>query len=86
MVHHKKTWPNYFEDLAQGRKRFDIRLADFIVSEGDIIIFEEWDPKINTFTGRRLEKKISYIVKTKDLSYWSSDEVEKYGYQILQLE
>jgi len=86
MVHHKKTWPNYFEDLVQGRKRFDIRLADFVVAVGDTIVFEEWDPKTGAFTGRKLEKKVSYRVLTKDLSYWSSDDVETYGYQILQLE
>lgn len=86
MEHHKKTWPAFFEDVMQGKKRFDIRLADFDVREGDTIVFEEWDPEKNAYTGRTIAKKISYLVKTKELTYWSEEEIQRYGYQIMQLE
>jgi len=86
MEHHKKTWPDHFEDILRDRKRFDIRLADFDVREGNTIVFEEWDPEKNAYTGRTITKKISYFVKTKELIYWSEEEIQRYGYQIMQLE
>ena len=41
MTHHKKTWLDYFQMLKDGKKNFDIRLADFEAKEGDSLIFEE---------------------------------------------
>ena len=53
----KKVWPEYFEEILLGNKTFELRLNDFDVEEGDILILEEWDPKIKEYTCRKIEKK-----------------------------
>lgn len=42
---HKKTWPKSFQEIVDGKKKFDLRLADFELHEGDILILEEYEPK-----------------------------------------
>jgi len=46
---------------------------------------KEIDEKRN-FTGREIRKKISFLLKTKELSYWTKEDVEQYGYVVLGLE
>jgi len=79
----KKTWPEYFEAICKGHKTFEVRLADFECKKGDILILREWDPEKKDYTGRTIEKKITYIVKTKNLPFWNKKEVDKIGYQII---
>lgn len=82
----KRVWPNYFDDLEDGKKTFDLRLADFECAEGDTIVFIEYDPCDQKETGRKLEKRVSYVLKTKDLPFWSAAEIAKNGYQVIGLE
>ena len=81
----KKTWPDMFEKLLSGEKKFDLRLADFSCGIGDVLIFCEWDPNKKEYTGRILEKEVTYILKTKDLKFWSEEEIEKNGFQVMSL-
>jgi ASC-1-like (ASCH) protein len=41
----KKIWPEYFELVDSDKKRFELRLADFDIKEGDTLILEEWNPE-----------------------------------------
>lgn len=83
----KKCWPTFFEQLSQGKKQYDVRLADFPCEPGDTLVFQEYDPKTKTYMGRTLQKKITVVVKTKDNeSFWSKEDLEKYGLQFLGLE
>ena len=66
----KKIWPEYFQKIQDGTKKFELRLADFSVEEGDKLILKEWDPSTKQYTGRELEKTVSYILKTKDVTFW----------------
>ncbi len=86
MIITKKIWPEYFNDVASGKKKFELRLADFKAKVGDILFLEEWDPKTKTYTGRSLKTKITYLIKTKGLSFWSKADITKHGFQILQIE
>lgn len=86
MMIKKKTWPKQFNAIMDGSKKFDCRLADFDCDVGDIIIFEEWDPSIREYTGRRVSKKITFVLKTKEEKFWSEDEVKEKGFQIFSLE
>lgn len=81
----KKVDKDFFEKILSGDKNFEFRLADFQCKVGDILILKEWDPKIKKETGRAIEKKITYILKTKELKFWTKKEIEKYGYQVLSL-
>lgn len=79
----KKVWPEYFKKIKSGDKTFELRLADWECKPGDILVLQEWDPKTNTFTGNSIEKEITYVFKTKDVKFWSKEDVEKYGFQII---
>ena len=81
----KKAWPEMFQKVLDGDKTFDLRLADFACKIGDILMLKEWDPETKQYTGRTVEKEISYVLKTKDLKFWSQEETEKYGFQVLAL-
>lgn len=50
------------------------------------MVLEEWDKDKKEYTGRKIEVIATYILKTKDQAFWSSEEVEKYGFQIIQFE
>ena len=83
MVIEKKVLPKYFQAILDGDKNFEVRLADFECNTGDTLVLKEWDDVSQSFTGRTLEKEISFIVKTKDLDFWKPEEIEKHGYQVL---
>ena len=82
----KKVWPEYFEKILSGEKTFEVRLGDFDIQEGDTLMLEEWNPKTKEYTGRSIQKTVTYIAKTKDLPFWSKEETDKHGYQIIELE
>lgn len=83
MVREKKILPEYFEAVATGVKNFELRLADWECNPGDILLLREWDQKTKTYTGREMQKEVSYVLKTKDVQLWSEKEVEQFGYQII---
>jgi len=60
----KKFWPQYFDLVASGKKKFDLRLADFDVQEGDTLILEEWDPVTTQYTGRTIEKTVDFVLNS----------------------
>jgi len=83
----KKTWPKYFEAVASGKKKYDLRLNDFEIKEGDILVLEEWDPKTKKYTGRKIKKKATYVGKFRiDKLFWPKKEIEDKGLQIISLE
>jgi len=79
----KKAWPEYFEKILSGDKTFELRLADFDVDEGDTLVLREWDPKTKNYTGRKIEKKVSFVFKTKFQKFWSKQDIAKYGFQVI---
>lgn len=82
----KKTWPEYFEAVQSGKKNFDLRLNDVDVKDGDTLVLEEWDPKTKAYTGRKIEKTVTYAGKFKlDDLFWPKEEIMENGIQILGL-
>ncbi len=79
----KKIWPEYFEKVVKGVKTFEVRLADWECNEGDTLVLREWNPETKKYTGRKIEKKVICVVRTKDCNFWTEDEVQEYGYQII---
>lgn len=78
----KKVLSQYFEKILDGSKKFELRLADWECQIGDILALREIDNERN-YTGRIIEKEITYVIKTKDLQMFPVEDVEKYGYQII---
>lgn len=79
----KKILPEYFELIKSGKKTYDLRLGDFQINEGDILVLKEWDKQKQIFTGRELEKQVTYVGKTKGDTTWSKEDIDQYGYQII---
>jgi len=80
----KKCDKVFFDKILSGEKNFEIRLADFEVNEGDILILNE---TINRKpTGRTIKKKVKLIIKTKELPYFKQEDIDKYGYQVIGFE
>jgi len=83
----KKIWPEYFELIVSGKKKYELRLNDFDVKEGDILLLEEYNPKSKSYTGRSIKKKVTYVAKFKiDKLFWPKEEIEEKGIQVLSLE
>ncbi len=83
----KKIWPEYFDDVASGKKKYEFRLNDFNIKEGDTIILEEWDPKTKEYTGKNIKKRVSHVGKFKiDKLFWPEEEIKEKGIQIISIE
>jgi len=82
----KKIWPEYFDLVALGKKKFEMRVCDFDIHEGDTLLLEEWDPETKKYTGRKIEKKAGYIAKFKLDSFDQEQEIKEKGIQIISLE
>ena len=83
----KKVWPKYFQAILDGKKNYELRLADWECNEGDMLILKEWNPNTQDYTGRKLSKKVKYVAKFKinDL-FWPKEDIEKHGLQVISLE
>ena len=84
----KKIWPEYFPKVLEGKKNFEIRLNDFEIEEGDVLLLREWDPKTKEYTGRSVEKEVSYVGKWKieDFEkFWPKADIESKGIQVIAL-
>ncbi len=75
----KKTWPKYFQEILDGKKKFEIRLADFDISEGDVLVLEEYDPEKKEYTGRVLKKKVNFITKFNPTEMNDIEDMKKFG-------
>ncbi|OGY15643.1 MAG: hypothetical protein A2784_04495 [Candidatus Chisholmbacteria bacterium RIFCSPHIGHO2_01_FULL_48_12] len=83
----KKIWPEYFEAVASGKKRYELRLNDFKINEGDTLVLEEWDPQTAKYTGRKTQKRVTYVGKFKiDQLFWPEAEIKAKGIQVISLE
>ncbi|MDE1865594.1 MAG: DUF3850 domain-containing protein [Candidatus Micrarchaeota archaeon] len=79
----KKCWPEPFQKIVEGAKTYDLRLADWECNPGDVLVLREWDPKTKSYTGRSIEKIVTYVGKSKDQAHFSKEDVERYGFQII---
>jgi ASC-1-like (ASCH) protein len=83
----KKIHPRYFDAVASGKKKFELRLNDFDIAEGDTLVLEEWDAHRQAYTGRIIEKQVAYVGRFRlDELFWPKEEVLEKGIQIISLE
>lgn len=90
---HKKILPEYFDALASGAKKFELRVPDedlVNVQPGDVLILEEWtglgaDRKA---TGRTLKKTVTDVrnlTLDKLSEFFTREAIEKKGLLIMSL-
>ena len=61
-AHKLKCWPEYFKNLWNGSKTFEVRKNDRDFMVNDILILAEWNPDKELFTGKTVVKVITYIL------------------------
>jgi len=81
----KKVWPEYFQMILNGKKKFELRLADFEIKEGDTLILEEYDPETNTYTGRKIKKIAQSIIKVNPTRMHRLEDIKKFGFYIIEI-
>ena len=89
MRHEKKVWSEWFQAILDGKKHYELRLADWECQPGDVLVLKEWDQNKKQYTGRELIKNVHKVVHTKDPimeQWWSKDDIDKYGFQIISWE
>ena len=72
-VHNLKIAPEFFKDVVNGSKMFEVRFNDRGFKVGDILILEEFDDK--GYTGKLIACEITYVLD--DIRYC------KKGYVVL---
>ena len=82
----KKIWPENFEKILNGEKKFELRLADFEISKGDTLVLREYNSETKTYTGRVIEKKAMQIIKVNLTSMYTLEQLNKFGVYIIDIE
>jgi len=81
----KKIWPEYFDAIQKSEKKFELRLADFDLKAGDTLVLEEFDPKTNKYTGRKITKKCSKVFKLDISKFYTPEQIKKSGIYVIEL-
>lgn len=71
MIHELKTWIEYFRLMESGQKPFELRKNDRDFKSGHQLLLREFDKETSRYTGRKLNRKITYVLK--------GDEAETFG-------
>jgi len=85
MIIKKKCWPKQFTQVLLGEKRYELRLADFDVSKDDTLILEEYNPETKEYTGRTIEKKVSFVTKFDINAFGQKKDIEEKGLYVIEL-
>lgn len=85
MVIRKKITPKFYNLVKAGNKKFELRLADFNIKKGDILILEEWNPKSKKYTGRTIKKKVKFLLYFKLNDFGQAKEIKKHGLYVIQI-
>lgn len=62
-THFLKCWPEFFQQVWDGNKPWELRKDDRGYEEGDALILSEWDPKTEAYTGRAIVALVAYILR-----------------------
>ncbi len=85
----KKILPEWFDLIAAGQKKYELRLADFDIQDGDTLRLEEWvgEGEERRPTGRAIEKTVNYV-RHVDLAGWlkTQPKIAEQGFYVLQFE
>lgn len=61
-THKLKTVAPHFEHVLSGVKRAEIRRDDRGFAVGDVLVLCEYDPASDTYSGRKLEVRVTHIL------------------------
>jgi hypothetical protein len=78
MIHSLKTWPEYYREIANGNKTFELRKDDRPYDTGDKLILQEYNPATGKYTGEELKFNVGYVYRGTEFGL-------KEGYCIMSL-
>lgn len=82
----KKVQQKYFEAVTEGKKRFEVRLADFKCKPGDILVLKEQKQGTKRLTGRKIKCEVLYKFNTKEMEkFHTKGEIDRYGLVVLAI-
>ncbi len=82
----KKVQQEYFEAVVDGKKRFEVRLADFECRPGDTLVLQEQKQGTDELSGRELDCEVLFKFNTKDMErFHTKEELEKHGLFVLAI-
>jgi hypothetical protein len=61
-THELKVRTEYYDDVACGRKPFELRLNDRGFEVGDMLMLREWFPKACTYSGKSCLALVTYML------------------------
>jgi hypothetical protein len=61
-IHELKCWPEYFAQIVNDTKTFEIRKDDRGFQVGDFLRLREWEPEVEQYSGRECTRQIVYIM------------------------
>ena len=76
-----KKW---FKKVESGKKRFEVRLGDKNIKEGDVLVLLEKD-ETGKLTGKKLKKNVDSVLNLKEIDYWSYGDVARNGFIVASL-
>jgi len=81
----KKCDPDIFEMVLSGAKTVDIRLADFEVEKGTVLLLKEFDRNTREYSGREIRKIIgnNYIIRPTE--WFSPEDIDEKGLLVMEL-
>lgn len=82
----KKTWPGLFQRVADGEKNTEVRLADFELKKGELLVLEEYDPLLKRYTGRSITRKVKNLMKVNFTDFHTLKEISTFGHYIIEME
>lgn len=80
ITHDLKCWPKFFPHVFDNSKPFEVRKRDRDYRVGDRLLLREWNPDDGTYSGRSIERAITYVL-TADDAPWALE----HGFCVLGL-
>ena len=61
MTHELKLLPQYYKEVLNGNKNFELRKDDRDYKLNDLLLLKEWDG--SEYTGKNVYKSVNYILR-----------------------
>lgn len=61
--HQLKSWPEYFQAVRSGEKRFEVRVNDRGILSGDVVLLVEWDPELKRYSGHSILADVGWMIQ-----------------------
>lgn len=62
-THDLKIWPEHFNLVLGGLKRFEVRRNDRGFELGDALLLREWEPFSRAYTGRETTRQVTCVTR-----------------------